>query len=601
VKSYNVNEDYILSLHQKVSKEAPIPAPREVNGNIEADIYLQKDDDVVDNNENKFDNVISQTEDEILDSPTDDVGVVSYEEERSKMDFDDIVKQNMSKYKEERERSNRSVLEEIAREEGEDRSNGEDRPNVKELLAWAKGTKKPLTETTKVRNKKRQELLRHAVNVDGVTMVIESKKVEDKKEEAVSNGIKDSKVTIVRNNKTQGVAEAKQAVTKDWVEKAVKEVEGNTAATVPNMEVIQADLGQYLINIEVDVLGRTKNIRWQVGPTPSVPKGNRNRDLMVLTELGPQMGRFADHARSKAPLSLPFQRILFTDNQLSALPDISAYRAADCGSYLDEAHLKAGMKALAKLHAVSFAFFASNREALPRLADSALNTDDKEALKQKLDLQVEGLVSLLSKVSGLSQGVLEWAKGLKRVVHNVYREAKQYSSVFSVLCHGSPSPKSIVFAYKDDVPVDAKVVDFSSCSYSSAATDLQVFINTGGDNTAREDFLLRFVYYETLVTVLKSLGVKDPISFEDLKKEYIKKRLFGYIESSFLLTSSAGPPKAVPAQTQSRISGSREVNSKILGKFSPKAKVAAVAAFSSGQKSPTDKIVEMVSRAAKIK
>ena len=39
----------------------------------------------------------------------------------------------MSSYREERERSNRSVLEQIEREQGEDR------PRVQELLKWAKG------------------------------------------------------------------------------------------------------------------------------------------------------------------------------------------------------------------------------------------------------------------------------------------------------------------------------------------------------------------------------------------------------------------------------------------------------------------------------
>ena len=38
-------------------------------------------------------------------------------------------------------------------------------------------------------------------------------------------------------------------------------------------------------------------------------------------------------------------------------------------------------------------------------------------------------------------------------------------------------------------------------------TDFHTFVNTASDN-ARDDFLLRFVYYETLVTVLKTLGGK---------------------------------------------------------------------------------------------
>ena len=77
---------------------------------------------------------------------------ISYEEERSQIDFDDVVRQNQEKYRGETKLSNEQVekttlhdgldmifhlkvLDNIAREEGEDR------PNISQLLAWAKGDK----------------------------------------------------------------------------------------------------------------------------------------------------------------------------------------------------------------------------------------------------------------------------------------------------------------------------------------------------------------------------------------------------------------------------------------------------------------------------
>merc|ERR1712041_15096 len=76
---------------------------------------------------------------------------VSYEEERSRYDFDDIVRKNMEKYRSEKDKSNNEVLDDISREEGEDI------PNVHKLLAWAKGTRKPNTETFVVRSKKKKK------------------------------------------------------------------------------------------------------------------------------------------------------------------------------------------------------------------------------------------------------------------------------------------------------------------------------------------------------------------------------------------------------------------------------------------------------------
>ena len=80
------------------------------------------------------------------------ISKTSYEEERSQIDFDDVVRQNQEKYRGETKLSNEQVeivlhsrtiscsccvhfkvLDNIAREEGEDR------PNISQLLAWAKG------------------------------------------------------------------------------------------------------------------------------------------------------------------------------------------------------------------------------------------------------------------------------------------------------------------------------------------------------------------------------------------------------------------------------------------------------------------------------
>ena len=81
------------------------------------------------------------------------------------------------------------VLDNIAREEGEDR------PNISQLLAWAKGkwtesfklelfpgTRKPKTETFVVRSKKREDVIKRAVDIGGVQMIIAEKAVKQEEE-----------------------------------------------------------------------------------------------------------------------------------------------------------------------------------------------------------------------------------------------------------------------------------------------------------------------------------------------------------------------------------------------------------------------------------
>merc|ERR1711971_991335 len=183
VISYDVNTDYIPSLHQRVGsvkkvaenvetpKTAPESAPRSAPPATESA------------------------------PPTPET---SYEEERSQIDFDDVVRQNQEKYMGETKLSNEQVLDNIAREEGEDR------PNISQLLAWAKGTRKAKTETFVVRSKKREDVLKRAVDIGGVEMVIEEKAKKD-----------EVKVDVVKEKPAEPQAEA--AVTREWLEVALKE------------------------------------------------------------------------------------------------------------------------------------------------------------------------------------------------------------------------------------------------------------------------------------------------------------------------------------------------------------------------------------------
>merc|ERR1719239_771367 len=174
VISYDVNTDYIPSLHQRVGsvkkvaekvetlETAPEPAPRS--------------------------------------APAPAPATQSYEEERSQIDFDDVVRQNQEKYRGETKLSNEQVLDNIAREEGEDR------PNISQLLAWAKGTRKAKTETFVVRSKKREDVLKRAVDIGGVEMVIQEKA---------------EKVDVVKEK--VAAPQAAAAVTREWLEVALKE------------------------------------------------------------------------------------------------------------------------------------------------------------------------------------------------------------------------------------------------------------------------------------------------------------------------------------------------------------------------------------------
>ena len=120
IKSYSVHGDYILSLHQRVGTHsektaAPVPKPRV--GSVKAKDATSESESVksvafvenVSNEETTF--------------------ASNYEEERSRMDFDNVVREAMHRNKGSSEKTGVDALE---------REEGEDRPNIAALLAWAK-------------------------------------------------------------------------------------------------------------------------------------------------------------------------------------------------------------------------------------------------------------------------------------------------------------------------------------------------------------------------------------------------------------------------------------------------------------------------------
>ena len=131
IKSYSVHGDYILSLHQRVGTQAenkaPVPKPRGGSVKIKEDAVSEAGSESV-----KSVAFVEQVQE---NGSNDETAFASnYEEERSRVDFDHVVKEAMHKSRGASEKTGVDALE---------REEGEDRPNIAALLAWAKATKDP--------------------------------------------------------------------------------------------------------------------------------------------------------------------------------------------------------------------------------------------------------------------------------------------------------------------------------------------------------------------------------------------------------------------------------------------------------------------------
>ena len=333
VKSYSIHGDYILSLHQRVAKEAaeaPVPMPRSGSVRAKNTVSFSEEENI---------EPVSTEESvaELTNGVADEVSepaVSSYEEDRSKLDFEAIVKERMNSYRAEKKKTNIEVLEDIARDEEDP-----DRPNISALLAWARASKDTSnTQTFVVRRQKREEALRQSVNVaSGAFEVIikEKEKVSQTEENGVTKIKTGTKTFEVEQKpsvfevhldiisffvdiyyltddkvRKKSVIQPSTNVTKTWFQNAINQHEGVSNCNVINMDFTKTPsvdiITKYLVMtisnfntqgdqnavIEADVNGDIKTYSWVVKETPKSTGGTFDKDTFVITDLGMKFGRY---------------------------------------------------------------------------------------------------------------------------------------------------------------------------------------------------------------------------------------------------------------------------------------------------------------------
>ncbi len=171
----------------------------------------------------------------------------------------------------------------------------------------------------------------------------------------------------------------------------------------------------------------------------------------------------------------------------------------------------------------------------------------------------------------------------------------------------------------------SRMTGFQRSRYAHAATDLQQFFAAAvGDRVDDQtEFLVRFVYFESLSANLRALGVADAVDFDSFRKSFRKLQVFGCLTGAMLLGEKISPPRGgapAPAPQRSnstngapapsygtplrRATGKRVFESKIAGKFgSGPAQPAPVKASSSSPAArpelsgPVGRIKELLERA----
>ena len=286
-------------------------------------------------------------------------------------------------------------------------------------------------------------------------------------------------------------------------------------------------------------------------------------------------------------MTIPYRPVILSDSQYAILDDMRNYKDFSDDTGMDMDHMRQALKALAKLHAMSYAYFSLGQsdvkafsETLKMIVDRhyqpAASADDKAAKRAELAANFDATLDVLRALNAEGARVADAAeRRFKRQLFDLYKEANSTTSSFSVLCHGNPVPANIKFLYNaEGTPVDVKFVSFTRAIYAHAVVDLQILLATAMGPKVEEqiEFLLRFVYHETLAATMASLGVdrSNVPDYDALRKEYKKKSVFGCLAGAMYLaagpTAGAAGNKAGSGNRDPR-GGNRVFESKIMGRF----------------------------------
>ena len=545
---------------------------------------------------------IADIKEEITESNIDALAC----KEETKPDDDDLVdvvvvsQDDVDDIKKEREKSNADVLNEIAKEAVTE----EERGNVQMLLQWArsKSTKMPKTYTMKAREARKMESFRKAVDVGARSIVIFEKDISI--ENSQDSAPTEPKKKLAIKKSVENHEPTDPGLTRELLEKAIQAFEKETAVTLLSMKLSKNGRNETVADLKAQLGGSgetvlQKSYRWII---KEKKQGKKTTDLnnYMMVDLGPQLvscvtevmknkktlveapGRQGSIKRKT--ISLPLHPLVYSDGTYDFFDDVSVYKnASKVDDGFDLSHMKTALRALAQFHAVSLAHFSANKaskKTLDELVDNPYKSSASEELirseKAKLSSMFETLINVIRTNTGKEGDSV--AKKLESRfkpdrLFNIYKEAMESSSKFSTLCHGFPTTDSFKFLYDgtvSDVPVGVEIIGFDNIRYTNAMVDLHILFGTslGPEIQNRAQFLLRFVYHETLTATLQALKVnpRDIIEFEDLQEEFKRTDTFGRLASAMHLAMLSKPGQISVVRKPAAPQGSQKsFYSKILG------------------------------------
>lgn len=182
----------------------------------------------------------------------------------------------------------------------------------------------------------------------------------------------------------------------------------------------------------------------------------------------------------------------------------------------DLEHFQIGLKSIAEFHACSIILEETKginlKEANPQIifADSLYRKNEDYLGRHWFKNCLQSVTKIVDVLPELPLPKSEIKAKLERFSILVYDIISPSTKFRNVCCHGDLSKLNILFQYKENLPVDSKIVDFQALRYNPPAHDVVNFIYLCSSYKFRCKYLndLTFFYYKCLEEKLLQSDLK---------------------------------------------------------------------------------------------
>ena len=183
----------------------------------------------------------------------------------------------------------------------------------------------------------------------------------------------------------------------------------------------------------------------------------------MLSDLGTKISKFVAAKRLRKRIAVPFQSVIVADHQFAIFDNMDKFKPFQPASLLqglDLDHAKVALQSLAKLHAMSFAYFNTEDDGVDALTFSqsllmlidrkyqpSASQESIQEAQSELEDDFHKILSVVARTDPKMAEQLE--RRFSGRLFGIFQSAlTSDGSNFNVLCHGSSTPDKFSFFYE---------------------------------------------------------------------------------------------------------------------------------------------------------